>query len=80
MYEEKPQDEGSVGLGIVLGIFITWVGIIIAYVLKQPKTIKGSWIGLLIRYGIGLLGTIFSIILYLAFGVAYFSFLFPFLS
>ena len=64
------QDEGSTGLGIVLGIFLTWIGIIIAYIIGKKNTIKGSWIGLLIRVGIYFAALLFYLIFYLGiFGV-----------
>ena len=38
-------DGGSLGLGIVLGLFLSWIGIIIGAVLKKKKTLFGTLIG-----------------------------------
>lgn len=46
--EEKPDVQGGVGIGLLLGFVLGLIGVLLAYVVfKDKETIKGSWFGLL---------------------------------
>lgn len=62
--EYVSSDEGSYVVGIVLVLFLNWIGLIIAIATKKPRTIKGA----LIVLGISFLLIIVLIIL-LAIGI-----------
>lgn len=42
-------DEGSYGVGIVLALFLGWVGLIIAYAIGKKETTSGAWTGIVIN-------------------------------
>lgn len=50
------EDEGSIGVGIILGFFLGVLGLIIAVVIGKPLTTKGAIIGFCIDLGLGFVG------------------------
>jgi hypothetical protein len=61
---EDEENQGSMILGVVLGFFLGCIGILIAVIMKGPKTLTGSIIGLVLQL-------IMSTCLGLTLGIAY---------
>ena len=58
---DEKELEGSIGIGFLLGFFLSLIGVLIAYALDKKRTIKGAWIGFLVSIGGGLIFVIFYI-------------------
>lgn len=58
-------DEGSYALGVVLAIFLSWIGLIIAGVTRKRKTIKGAVITFIVTIVLSILLTVLIYILIL---------------
>jgi hypothetical protein len=61
---EDEENQGSMILGVVLVFFLGCIGILIAVIMKGPKTLTGSIIGLVLQL-------IMSTCLGLTLGIAY---------
>jgi hypothetical protein len=48
VFMEDEENQGSMILGVLLGFFLGCLGIIIAVLLKGPKTLTGSIIGMVL--------------------------------
>ena len=56
-------DEGSYLVGVLLALFLNWIGLIIAVVMKKRKTTKGAVITFLVMIGFSILAAIVGYIL-----------------
>ena len=63
-------DEGSYIIGAVLGLFLNWIGLIIALVMKKKKTIRGALIAFIVNI---VVSVIVVIILVTVFGMGIFT-------
>lgn len=46
---EEEVNEGSLALGMALGFFLGCIGIVVAVVMKGPKTLTGSVVGVILQ-------------------------------
>ncbi|MEZ4238283.1 MAG: hypothetical protein R3F59_19455 [Myxococcota bacterium] len=62
------ENQGSMLLGILMGLVLGCVGVIIAFVLQGQKTITGAIVGMVLQWALGLCagGVLFALQLVLA--------------
>ena len=59
-------DEGSAAVGVILVLFLNWIGLVIAIITKKRKTTKSAIITLVVEIGLGIfLGILFFVLVYL---------------
>lgn len=59
-------DEGSAAVGVILVLFLNWIGLVIAIITKKRKTTKAAIITLVVEIGLGIfLGILFFVLVYL---------------
>ena len=59
-------DEGSTAVGVVLVLFLNWIGLIIAAITRKRKTTKAAIITFLVEIGLGIiLSVLFFVLVYL---------------
>ena len=59
-------DEGSAAVGVILVLFLNWIGLVIAIITKKRKTTKAAIITLVVEIGLGiLLSILFFVLVYL---------------